>query len=366
VSAVRTLVVAVIAALLWSSVLAASDPAPGALPRPARASFDLARANLTLQGAFAPFIVSDTVPLRDALTRGLVARDTDLLLTDTAAGSLALLVEQMAYHHIAQGRAASQDWLVSFCVVCNTGTRLSPIVNGKADRFETAGIYDGTLVMRDTATGSIWDHITGEALYGSATGATLGEPGGVLQVTVKQALTMQPDARIAISDRIYFANGRRHGTQEGISLLARTHARPGTTGAALSDAFVATLGREDTRRPRMDLGLGIWSATGSRYYPRDLIQQRGDALIDDVDGRHVLVYIDPDTSTPAALFVSANRATVHGSTIRLDTGQTLRAGVLLDRSGRRITVERPLQVFTRWYGFALTFPGTAIYAARPF
>jgi hypothetical protein len=357
------------AALVGCVLVLASSPAraadgaaaPFVLPHgPAKAGFDVSRANFSVHGAFDPFVVETTVPLRDALKHELVASDTDVLLTDTATGPIALLVEQMAYHHLAQGRAGGQDWLVSFCVVCNTGTRLMPSVNGKPTRFAAAGIYDGMMLMQDAATGSIWDHVTGEALYGPAVGATLGEPGNVLQVTVKQALAMGPDTRIAISDRSYFAGGRRHGSLEGISLLGRTQARPDNR-AGLSDVFIATLGHEDARRPRMDLGLGIWSGTGSRYYPRDLIRRHGDALIDAVEGRHLLVYIDPDTSTPAAIFVTAAAASVHGSTVRLDNRQTVRNGVLFDANGRRMAAERPRQVFTRWYGFALTFPGTTVY-----
>jgi hypothetical protein len=49
-----------------------------------------------------------------------------------------------------------------------------------------------------------------------------------------------------------------------------------------------------------------------------------------------------------------------GSRVRLDEG-AVRDGVLVDGRGRRVAIERPQQVFTRWYGFALTFPGTAIY-----
>ena len=111
----------------------------------------------------------------------------------------------------------------------------------------------------------------------------------------------------------------------------------------------------------MDLGLGIWWDGGSRYYSRDLIRQQGDALIDRVNGRTLLVYMDPDTSIPAAIFVNSTRAVLDGHRIRLDDG-TLRDGTLLDRRGKRVATERPQQVFTRWYGFALTFPGTSVYA----
>ena len=42
----------------------------------------------------------------------------------------------------------------------------------------------------------------------------------------------------------------------------------------------------------------------------------------------------------------------------------LRDGVLYGADGQRLEIDRPLQLFTRWYGFALTFPGTAIYESE--
>jgi hypothetical protein len=184
----------------------------------------------------------------------------------------------------------------------------------------------------------------------------------VLHVTVRQLVASAPDARIAISDRVYFAGGKRHGTVEGIALLGRRHGRPDDR-TPLSDVFIATLGAEDKRRPRMDLGLGIWWDGGTRYYPRDLIREQGQALIDRIGGRTLLVYIDPSTSTPAAMFVNAATARVDKTVIRLDNGKsgTVRDGGFVDSGGRRVAVERPQQVFTRWYGFALTFPGASIY-----
>ena len=192
---------------LSASVLDARDAAGNTsaivLPNgPAKPGFDVTRLTVMASGTFEAFHVSATQSLREALKSRVIANDTDLLVTDTAGGPLALIVEQMAYHHIAQGRANGQDWLVSFCVVCNTGTRLVPIANGKAARFETAGFYDGMLVMRDVATGTIWNHITGDALYGPAVGTTLGPVGNVLQMTAKQLFEASPEARVAISDRI--------------------------------------------------------------------------------------------------------------------------------------------------------------------
>jgi hypothetical protein len=248
-------------------------------------------------------------------------------------------------------------------VVCNTGTRLVPTINGRMGHFDNVGLYDGLFVMQDAETKTLWNHITGEALYGPMVGRTLGPLSNVFQLTVKQALTMDPHVRVAISNRAYFVNGRQLGTAPGLG-----GGRGGSGGghrlspdATLSDRFVQTLGQEDTRRPRMDLGLGIWTEKTRRYYPLERIRERGEAFIDRIDGRRVLVYVDPDTFTPAAVFVNASTAQLQAKDVRLDTGEVVRSGMLLDRRGTRQLVERPQQVFTRWYGFALTFPGTEVF-----
>jgi hypothetical protein len=48
--------------------------------------------------------------------------------------------------------------------------------------------------------------------------------------------------------------------------------------------------------------------------------------------------------------------------VRLDNGSIVRMGVLLTRDGTRQRAERPQQLFTRWYGFSLTFPGCEVAA----
>lgn len=90
-----------------------SDPVD--LPNgPAKPGFDISRFSNAGNGAFETFYVKQTQLLRDALTAGTVADDTRLLVTDVADGKLALITEQMAFHHIAEGSAGGKDWLVSF------------------------------------------------------------------------------------------------------------------------------------------------------------------------------------------------------------------------------------------------------------
>jgi hypothetical protein len=78
------------------------------------AAFDLDRVLLYDMTRFLPFNVSETRALRDALDDGTIHEDTPLLVLEGRSGALALLVEQMAYHHVAQGELAGEPWMVSF------------------------------------------------------------------------------------------------------------------------------------------------------------------------------------------------------------------------------------------------------------
>jgi hypothetical protein len=75
----------------------------------------------------------------------------------------------------------------------------------------------------------------------------------------------------------------------------------------------------------------------------------------------VLVHVDPDMHIPAALFVESTRARMDGATVRLDGGQVIRSGILWDARGGRLEATRPQQLFTRWYGFAATFPAAEVF-----
>ena len=101
--------------LLLPAAAGAQEPKPVDLPNgPAKPGFDISRFNNTANGRFETFYVTKTEPLAEALREGQVAEDTRLLVTETAAGKLALIMDQMAFHHAAQGRADGKDWLATF------------------------------------------------------------------------------------------------------------------------------------------------------------------------------------------------------------------------------------------------------------
>ena len=137
-----------------------------------------------------------------------------------------------------------------------------PTIDGKLHHFTNAGLYDGLFTLYDAESHTLWNHVTGEAEYGPLVGRTLGPPGNQLQMNVKQALEQDPKTEIAISDRVYFAGGRQFGTARGIRGVSggRGSGKIGAgpnPDAVIAERFPVTLGKEDQRRPRMELGLGV-------------------------------------------------------------------------------------------------------------
>lgn len=94
---------------------------------------------------------------------------------------------------------------------------------------------------------------------------------------------------------------------------------------------------------------------GSRFEP---FRVRETQLLSDALGAGV---VESDTPLHAALYADASAATPTDAGLNLGGVGVLRDGVLYDSAGQYREIERPLQLFTRWYGFALTFPGTTIY-----
>ncbi len=76
--------------------------------------FEPGRAILDDAWGFDPFPVTAMEPLEDALADGKVGEETGVLLLRRGDTRLALLTEQMSYHHIAQGELDGEPWMVSF------------------------------------------------------------------------------------------------------------------------------------------------------------------------------------------------------------------------------------------------------------
>ncbi len=174
----------------------------------------------------------------------------------------------------------------------------------------------------------------------------------MLHTTVAQVLAEDPGTLVAISDHPRAVQrSQQGGTLSG--LLSRIRNLPGM--------FTGTIRKEDDRRETMEIGIGIWSDSGARYYSMEVIEANDKALFDTFAGRRVLLYFDPAARALMAQFTEAESARWDGDVLRFSNGDRIENGVRFAEDGSRAAVERPLQVFTRWYGFSLTFPETEVY-----
>lgn len=103
------------AALASAAAFAQITSNPVDLPNgPAAPGFDIKRFSNAGNGAFETFYVQKTEQLKNVLDQSRVAADTRVLVFSTAGGKLALVTDQMAFHHIAQGTDGGKDWMATF------------------------------------------------------------------------------------------------------------------------------------------------------------------------------------------------------------------------------------------------------------
>ena len=226
---------------------------------------------------------------------------------------------------------------------------MAPRVDGEVHWFAEHGLYDGLFLMRDEESGTYWDHMTGEAVYGPKVGTAL-DVSNLRQTTVAQLLGQDPDALVALSDQAL----RRDEDMALGGLL-------GGIGRRLNRMFSSTVQEEDDRLPTMDIGMGLWAGAEARYYSYESVADGGNAVLDEFAGRQVVVYLDPSAYALAAAYVDTDRIEWDDDVLRFSDGFYIEGGVFHDSSGERAQIDRPLQIFTRWYGFSLTFPETEIY-----
>jgi hypothetical protein len=196
---------------------------------------------------------------------------------------------------------------------------MGPMIQGKVHHFGPRGLFNGLILIGDDESGSYWDHITGECVHGSMKGERM-ITFPVEHTTVASALKKWPNLQIAFSLPPLW-----------IRLLRPLMSKRMQKKGFLPPFFRKTMGIPDTRLPEMTSGIGIITNNNQRFYPVDVIRQAGGFLQDEIDGQLINVYIDADDQIPHVDY--------------------------LDKS----TDGQPMQLFTRWYGFSLTYPTCEIY-----
>lgn len=305
---------------------------------------------LDFHGQSQRFGITETRPLAHTLDDHTLQDNTSVLWTQQGDSVYVFRTSHFSLYNVMQGKLSDEAWMASFCAVCNAGMSFSPIVNGQVLEFYGVGYYDAMTLLADQQTGSYWDHLTGECVYGTLEGTQLRQVSTMNHSSAGQVNTLYPDAQFVVTaltpDKAQF---------EQFAETLRVARDP-----QWFPQIMGSLETDDTRLPRFEMGLGVWSSGTARFYPFRALHASDNLLFDDFDGRRLLVYTDPESTNPAALFTDAASAEWRGEVLALNNGQVIQNGGLRQR-GELLPMERPLQLFQRWYSFSITFPGCDVY-----
>ena len=136
-----------------------------------------------------------------------------------------------------RGVLDDEPFVVMYCTACEGGVVATPLVNGMLLTIEVLGLYDGVGHFIDDETKSIWQPLTGKALFGPLSGAQM--PVKPLELrTVEQLLKSEPELRIC-----------RSGNTG--SFLFRVVVAAMKSSGILLPFFYKTMARSDNRLPPM-------------------------------------------------------------------------------------------------------------------
>ncbi len=295
--------------------------------------------------------VSGPHKLADAVARLEIPPDMHMLTFEDEGIIHAFPMRLVLCYNVIQSTNVEKGWFLSFCNACNTGMVFDPVMDGKPLHFRRRGAYDGMLLVWDAETQSYWQHITGECLHGTSAGKKLRLITATRHMTSAEVLAQCPDAR--------FYTSPLTPDQERLTLLMeKMRANPGR----VAEGIASTIQTEDSRRPRFELGLGVWNGRSSKFFPLPVIAGHDNVIITEFSGRRMLIYHQLDSMSPVAVYVEANKASWNREALRLDNGDWIKDNQYHTVDGGLRPLDSPLQMLMRWYGFASTFPGCEVMA----
>ncbi|MEO8609976.1 MAG: DUF3179 domain-containing (seleno)protein [Chloroflexota bacterium] len=299
----------------------------------------------------ARLMVSEAQSLADALAAGSIPADTRMLTFEHDSVLYTFPMSVVLSYNVIQGSIQDKPWMMTFCNACNTGMVFDPVLDGKLLHFRRRGSYDGLLLIWDEETNTYWQHITGEGLHGSSAGKQLHMITTTRQMSAGEAVAINGGARL-------LTTALTEAQQTLSGMMEKMRAKP----EKFDVGIVATIAEEDKRRPRYELGLGVWSGAGetSTFFPLVMMHMHDNALLTEFDGRRLLIYQVEGAIAPVAAYVDARPLGWQDDMLRLDNGTSIKDDTIRHADGSSQPLERPMQLLMRWYGFALTFPGCKV------
>jgi hypothetical protein len=241
-------------------------------------------------------------------------------------------------------------------VVCSSGIGFDPVIRRRRLTFGFHGIYQGTAVLYDHLTRSLWMHFTGECFQGSYEGTVLRRLSTGRHTTWEDWVGIHPATQVIAPDRRYI---NRRGDR---GYFSRTGAESGAP--YLPETFVSTIQTRDDRLGLHDLVYGVVVGETARAYPfADL-----PAVVEEtVGGVAVTVWFDAASRSVAAFERDEHSFAALPEGLREDRATKSRWNMEGECVAGPLRGERlePLHgLMAEWYGWAAHYPRTTVWRRR--
>jgi hypothetical protein len=248
-------------------------------------------------------------------------------------------------HHTINDEVGGAPLLVSFCRKCFGGVGFDPRVDGRLLTFEVFGAYQGSVVLADDQSHSLWASLTGVALAGSMIGSRL-DLAPLRLTTLGQWLAAHPDS----------------SAPDPTGMVRPVRWPPGTYGFGRS--WRMTVSRWDDRLPERTLVLGVEAGSAARAYALS-VQDPGPRLYNDELGGIPMVLLAPPGAWPLAF---DRRVGGRVATLRVDGDRIVdERGSVWTEDGRASDATAPTPSLTflpsriaEWYAWAAIRPDTDV------
>lgn len=239
-------------------------------------------------------------------------------------------------------------------MVCSSGVSFDPTLDGTRLTFGFEGVWQGTAILYDRDTGSLWMHFTGACFDGPRAGRALTPLATGTHTTWAGWRRDHPDTDVMAPDPRF---ARRYFTRE--------QAQSGSP--YLAPQFDATITSRDPRLALGDLLLGVRVGPAARAYPFARLAATDGVVEEPVGGVPVTVWYEAGSRT-AVVFDARLEGRVHAFERRDGGFFDGSSGSRFDLEGRCVEgsfagqrLERVPSMTAEWYGWFAHHPATTVY-----
>lgn len=300
------------------------------------------------------FIAADEPRCVPAVDAKFVRSDDEVFGVVVAGRPRAYMIGMLSYHHVVNDVVAGTPIVVTYCVVCSSGIAFDPVLDGQRLTFGFEGVWQGTAILYDRDTGSLWMHLTGRCFDGPRSGRTLAPLTTGTHTTWAAWRRDHPDTDVMAPDPRYVG---RYFTRE--------QAQSGNPW--LSPSFDTTIVSRDPRLRLGDLLLGVRVGDEARAYPLAKLGASAGVVEEDVGGVPVTVWYEAPSRT-AVVFDARLDGTLRTFGRDATGFHELGTGSRFDLEGRCVEgslrgkqLARVPSLLTEWYGWFAHHPETTLY-----